>query len=251
MSYFDGRDWRGPIANRALISSADGGYSVNNAARIALGIANLGCQLKGLEPMEAPKDGAQYHFTLPGSVQGFQVHRVYDDQGTASVSQGLDEHGEPALAIRLNQLGPDVPIEVSTETFTPREIKIIRTYDLMASPLVYPGQTIHFNISSSPNSSGDALVAVRLQVYTSSEELRAVDASELLLSPGKTASLELLIPDDMECQPIYRVGLAIRSNPKTKFNGTIWLERLCWQGAPTMTIRRPKSRPCDFGIALG
>ncbi|CAH0056888.1 unnamed protein product [Clonostachys solani] len=246
MSSFNGRDWRGPIADRALISSADGGYSINNAARIALDIANLGRQLKGLEPMEAPKGGAQYHFTLPGSVQGFQVHRNDDSQGTASVSQGLDEHGDPALAIKLHQLGSDVPIEVSTETFTPQEIKIMRTYDLMASPLVYPGQTIHFNVSSSSDSSGDALVAVRLQVYTNSEDLRAVDASELLLSPGKTASLELLIPDDMESQPIHRVGLAIRSNSATNFNGKIWLERLYWQGAPTMTIRRPKSRACDF-----
>lgn len=30
-----GPDWLGPLADRAIISSADGGYSVNNASRIA------------------------------------------------------------------------------------------------------------------------------------------------------------------------------------------------------------------------
>ncbi len=71
LSAFEGGpDWRGPLADRALISSADGGYSINNAARIALDIANLGRCLAGQSPTKPPKDNAQFHFTLPGSVPG-------------------------------------------------------------------------------------------------------------------------------------------------------------------------------------
>ena len=48
LSAFEGGpDWRGPLADRALISSADGGYSMNNAARLAYDVANFGLQLAG------------------------------------------------------------------------------------------------------------------------------------------------------------------------------------------------------------
>ena len=61
-----GPDWRGPIADRMLISSADGGNSINDAVRQAYYLTNLGLQLAGGEKLEAPKGGAQYHFSLPG-----------------------------------------------------------------------------------------------------------------------------------------------------------------------------------------
>ncbi len=43
----DGPDWRGPIADRLLISSADGGNSINDAVRTAYYLTNIGLQLAG------------------------------------------------------------------------------------------------------------------------------------------------------------------------------------------------------------
>ena len=68
-----GADFRGPIADRMLISSADGGFSINDAVRMAYYLAGLGSRLAGGEVMAAPKDGAQFHFSLPGSRQGFRA----------------------------------------------------------------------------------------------------------------------------------------------------------------------------------
>src|SRR5882724_6462668 len=67
-----GPDWRGPIADRLLISSADGGNSINDAVRTAYYLTNLGLQLAGRAKLEAPKAGAQFHFSLAGSQQGFR-----------------------------------------------------------------------------------------------------------------------------------------------------------------------------------
>ena len=66
-----GRDWRGPLADRMLISSADGGCAINDAVRVSARLVDLGRRLAGLPPLVAPKGGAQFHFSLPGSVQGF------------------------------------------------------------------------------------------------------------------------------------------------------------------------------------
>ena len=41
-AFENGPDWRGPLGDRALISSADGGYSINNAVKIAYDIVEMG-----------------------------------------------------------------------------------------------------------------------------------------------------------------------------------------------------------------
>lgn len=147
MTAFEGGpDWRGPIADRALISSADSGYSINNAARIAYDLVNMGRQLAGQEPLNPPKDGAQFHFTLPGSVQGFQANSTSKKpkpEDMIKVDQGVDEEGRTGLKIDLKEM-PKGVAEVLTPTFTPPEITKMKTYDLMASPLVYTGQRLRY-----------------------------------------------------------------------------------------------------------
>src|SRR5579872_6216093 len=63
--------WRGPLADRMLISSADGGNAINDAVRVSARLVDLGRRLANLPPLAAPKNGAQFHFSYPGSVQGF------------------------------------------------------------------------------------------------------------------------------------------------------------------------------------
>ncbi|MGX8013602.1 ADP-ribosylglycohydrolase family protein [Mesorhizobium sp. ORM8.1] len=74
----EGPDWRGPIADRLLFSSADGGNSINDAVRQAYFLTNLGLQLAGNHRLDAPKTGAQFHFSLPGSQQGFRPQTGHD-----------------------------------------------------------------------------------------------------------------------------------------------------------------------------
>ena len=76
-----GPDWRGPVADRMLISSADGGNSINDAVRTAYYLANLGLTLAGSSALPAPKDGAQFHFSLPGSVPGLPGRRRHQQVG--------------------------------------------------------------------------------------------------------------------------------------------------------------------------
>jgi ADP-ribosylglycohydrolase len=68
-----GPDWRGPVADRMLLSSADGGGAINDAIRVTYRLVDLGRRLAGAPPMAAPKEGAHFHFSLPGSVQGFRA----------------------------------------------------------------------------------------------------------------------------------------------------------------------------------
>ncbi|KAF2095323.1 ADP-ribosylglycohydrolase [Rhizodiscina lignyota] len=248
MNAFEGGpDWRGPLADRALISSADGGYSINNAVRIAYDIVNMGRQLAHEKPLDAPKQGAQFHFSLPGSVQGFMATRHSLTPDLVKVENGKDATGQSALAIRVKGLTrASGSVEVLTQTFTPPEIVKMKTYDLMASPLVYPGQTVQALIRADKSNSNSVDVRLRLKVYSKGDELVTGDAPAVLtLAPGNADILKWTIPDTMDSQPIQQLGLAL-SVPSGHLNGTVWLDYLRWDSTPELTLRRPLNGPSDF-----
>ncbi len=144
-----GRDWRGPIADRMLISSADGGAAINDAVRVSARLVDLGRKLAGLPPLVAPKNGAQFHFSLPGSAQGFMPAAGDSRLDLANVPF---ERGR-ALQARYSGVGPE-PAAVLTPTFAPPDVTRMRTYELMATPLLYPGQTVRARVIADPLNAG-------------------------------------------------------------------------------------------------
>src|ERR1700742_537938 len=68
-----GPDFRGPIADRMYISTADGGASITDAVIEANALINAGHRLAASEPPAAAKNGARFNFEFSGSLQGFSV----------------------------------------------------------------------------------------------------------------------------------------------------------------------------------
>ncbi len=73
---------------------------------------------------------ARFHFGLPGSVQGF----------TAVAGRGAD--GGVRVHNPDGRLAIDAAATVVTPTFVPDEARSMPIYGLLASPTLYPGQTI-------------------------------------------------------------------------------------------------------------
>ena len=136
-----GPDWRGPIADRLLISSADGGNSINDAVRTAYYLANLGLTLAGSARMDAPKGRRAVPLLAAGQPAGLSP-AARATACTAQTSAMSSSRASRALAIGYKALGPGQIAAVTTPTFTPPEVLNMRTYDLMATPLVYPGQVV-------------------------------------------------------------------------------------------------------------
>lgn len=240
-----GPDWRGPIADQAYVSSADAGYSINDAARITYEIANLGRQLAGEAPLR-PKDGAQFHFSLPGSVQGFQVKpEIAHLLRTMQVADG--GRGRSALAIRLMHLERGHgAVEIMTPTFTPPEVVEMKTYDLMASPLVYPGQTVTALLRASSLNTGLVDIRIHAKVYSKDDALKTrASPKEITLGPGEEEIIQWTIPDTFDAQPIQQIGIAL-SIPLISVTGIIWLDYLRIDGTPQLVLQRPLNGPCDF-----
>jgi ADP-ribosylglycohydrolase len=161
-----GPEWRDPVADRMYISSADGGRAITDAATEAVHIVNAGRALTGRPPW-APKDGARFHFELPGSLQGFE---------------GPVENAGGSLAVSGVAVTP---------TFIPPEAIGMTGYELQASPTLYPGQVVRARVDGE---------RYRLLV-------RVYDGSDRLVTlHGPEGENEWRVPDTGG-QPIAQVGV--------------------------------------------
>jgi len=233
----EGPDWRGPIADRLLISSADGGNSINDAVRTAYYLANIGRKLAGDAELGEPKDGAQMHFSLPGSQQGFRPDG--STGGSANpVLRNVEFEGGRALSISYEALGPGQAAIATTPTFSPPEMLNMRTYDLMATPLVYPGQVLKARVVAPEDNKGDVEVRLRLRVYDAADRLRDVDGETCHLAPGSETVLEWRLPE-FDGQPIAEIGLAVTSDGR-RADGSVLLDYMRWDGVAEFTLHRPQ-----------
>lgn len=225
-----GPDWRGPVADRLYLPTADGGRAITDAVRETYEIVSATRALVGA-PFQHPKNGARFHFSLPGSVQGFQSDTAPEGNGVVTVGndQGM-------LSLTLTRLAVGRTARVGTATFTPPEALTLSGYDLVASPTLYPGQTITARVMASPRLSCPVQVALYVKAYGPEDRLIVHRPSKHRLVPGREGDLSWTVPD-MGGQPVAEVGLELTS--ETVVDGLVLLDWLTWSGTPSMTLRKP------------
>jgi hypothetical protein len=232
-----GPDWRGPVADRLYLPGADGGRAITDALTEAHEIADIGRALAG-EPTGRPKGGARFHFEAPGAVQGFAPDDTLESSGTTVLEnvEGHSRHGRRSLAIRFRHLAPGRAARAVTPTFIPPEAIDVAGYALLASPTLYPGQTVRARLEA--GGTGDAPVQCGLFVraYDGQDELTTVRGPAQPLAPGCECELTWRI-GDTGGQPIAQVGVELRSAAAA--SGTVYLDSLTWSGSPEVTLTRP------------
>jgi len=232
-----GPDWRGPVADRLYIATADGGRVIMDAATEAYEIANSGRALAGL-PAVAPKGGARFHFELPGAVQGFTPEDTPETRGALAVSNvaGHSRTGQRSLAIQYRSLAPGRVGRVSTPTFLPPEAVNMPGYSLMASPTLYPGQTVRAVAVAGEDNPGKVTCGLYLRYYGAGDRYLRLAGPSQELAPGAQCELSWRI-DGLEGAPIAAVGIELSS--LTPASGTVYLDSLTWDGAPQVEFKRP------------
>lgn len=229
-----GPDWRGPVADRLLISTADGGNSITDAVRIARWLTDLGRGLAGEEQLDVPKDGARFHFTLPGSVQGFRPQ----PSDMALEHFRVTGTGD-ALALDLDALAPGREAAATTPVFAPPEVKGMRTYELLASPLVYPGQRLTARLSGAGSLKGAVEARLRIRHYDGTDALVALDGpNAVAVQKGESVDLSWTLPN-LGGHPIAEIGVVLTA-PSGRSSGRVLLDRMSWDGAPDVTFSRPE-----------
>jgi ADP-ribosylglycohydrolase len=233
-----GPDWRSPLADRFYLPSADGGRGVTDALSEAYRITNIGRSLVG-ENEVAPKKGARFHFSMPGSLQGFQPEDSIESSGTVTIANSLDEAGEGRLAISYKGIAVGRVGRVATQTF-PDPGAMSMKYQMQASPTLYPGQTVHAQLTA--DDTADAVTCrFYLRAYNEKDELRHFFGPSIQLEPSGTDTLIWHIDGDalgLHGFPIAEIGLEITSQQRAE--GVIYMDYLTWDGEPD-TVLSPHS----------
>ena len=239
LAQFDqGPDWRGPVADRLYLPTGDGGRAISDALTESYHVINMGRAIHGLPP-EAPKEGAKFHFSLPGAVQGFVPDDTERSRGVAAISQVEAYNGgtSPALAIRYTNLARGRSAVASTITFIPPDsLNTNSSYDILASPSLYSGQQLQAQIAADAGNGQPVDVQVILRVYGVNDAIETVRGPIRTFSAGQQATVSWRVPDTGGA-PILQVGLEVTSQPRA--NGTVYLDWLTWSGTPTANLGRP------------
>ena len=219
-----GPDWRGPVADRLYVPTADGGRSISDAAREADHLVVAAHRMRGRDH-QTPKNGSRFHFAYPGSVQGF----TSDDLTVANEANGAGSHW-------LTLDGPTG----SGSAFTPTFVESKETaklweqvgYALLASPSLGAAQVVTARVANL--GPADVEVALAVKAYTESDELETITGPATTLTPAADEELAWTVPDT-NGRPVAFVGLVIDTATGP---GRVALDRLGWAGVPTVSLGR-------------
>lgn len=230
----NGPDWRGPIRDRLFLPTADGGRSITDAVSESIEVINIGRALASLPPIR-PKDGARFHFSFPGSVQGFGAEESVETTGTCQIDNAL-VGDQRCLAIRYQHVATGRVARVSTPTFLSPDAGRIKGYHLIASPTLYSGQKLRARVKADSANQVPVYCRLYIRTYEKDDELVRIEGPGIELSDGKEHDFEWIIPDTLGA-PIAEVGLEISSS--TRADGVVYLDFLTWDGQPEVTWTRP------------
>jgi hypothetical protein len=222
LAAFGGADWRGPVADRIIMPTADAGAAITDAAIEAGRIINCGRALAGAEPF-APKGGARFHFEFPGSVQGF---RAEGEGAKVENVAGHSASGTRSLAVRFKSAARAV-----TPTFIqPQDEKFVN-YRLFASPTLSPGQTLRATVWADSKNAKSITCRLTLTTCAVEGEYRPLDGDAAQLAPGESAELTWRVPE-VPGAVITQAGISAAGAS----GGTVYLDALGWNGEPDLAL---------------
>ena len=204
------------MADRLYLPTADGGRAITDAVTETFHLVNMARGVQGQPPLK-PKDGARFHFELPGSVQGFTSEESTAARGVVTLDnvEGFSETGRRTLAIHCRGLAARRIGRAETPTFIPsRDVARYferRGYRLLASPTIYPGQSIRARVVASAENDRPLQVSLYIKHYNASDELTAVHGDSVSVAPGQDAVIAWRVPDT-HCYPIAFVGVEVQGS---------------------------------------
>ena len=238
-----GPDYRGPIADRLYLPTADPGNTISDALRESVKVVNIGRALQGEAPL-APKNGARYHFSLPGSVQGFMCEEGEESGGAATVVNVATADGR-GLGIDFHALAIGRVARVTTPTFIPSDearkyFESRQSYRLLASPTISPGQRVRARLQACADNEATVSAALVARHYDLGDELTHIRSEAQSLAPGAEIELDWVMPDTGG-QPIAHIGIELSG--ENGVSGSAVLDWLSWDGIPNVSLTRPHAAP--------
>lgn len=231
----DGPDWRGPVADRLYLPTADAGRTVTDAVHETYQIVQI-TRAIARQPTSFPKEGARFHFDLPGAVQGFIPEEGPLSKGTTWVENvvGHSQHGSRSLAMHYRGLADGRVARIVRETFP--DLAPVGSYRMVATPTLYSGQTVQARVEADARNQRPVSVRLFIKVFGPEDRLVELYGPSVTLTADTSRMLEWRVESPVGC-PIVWIGLEVRSNERA--DGTLYLDWLTWGGSPRLSLAPP------------
>ena len=135
-------------------------------------------------------------------------------------------------------LAPGRVARVSSPTFFGKDGLTMPTYQMVACPTLYPGQIVDCGLAADVLGGGTVSVRLYASVFAASDTLVKIHGEPRLVGTQPNVTLKWRLPDTGG-YPIFDIGLEIEAHDFQGVDGTLYLDWLHWEGAPTVTFRRP------------
>jgi ADP-ribosylglycohydrolase len=231
----DGPDYRRPVADRMYLPTADSGHTVTDALHEAYTIVHIARDLYD-EPAPLPKEGARFHFDLPGAIQGFVTDDSVESKGTTQIENvaGHSARGERSLAVHYHGVARGRCARIMRETYP--DLYQSGSYRMVASPTLYAGQELRTRLSADQTNSLPIDARLFVKAYGKDDEPFMTCSPKETLEAGAAQEIVWTVQVPTAC-PIAWVGLELTS--ENRADGVVYLDWLDWSGAPTVTFDPP------------
>jgi ADP-ribosylglycohydrolase len=221
----DAPDLRLPINDRLYLPTADGGRAITDAVIETGALVRTARALKEVVPW-VPKDGARFHFDLPGATQGFTIA----PESAAALSNVPSSDGCGGNRVLRIDIQAPGPVEVTTPTFLRPEETVDLGYGMLASPTLYAGQMLRASARLVGGNEGSA----RFTVHSYDED----DALVTTRGPVETLHPEAFRELRWRCAPltdgpVADVGLELDAPT----GSAVEIGFVTWDGAPEVELR--------------
>lgn len=218
-----GPDFRGPVADRLLVITSDGGEGITDAVKETRRIVRAAERTGGLEETPQPP---RFAFEYPGSVQGF-MPCPYEPFPKAefTLGNGNMEGAGDGLRVRFAALAEGANASVSVATFLDLHEEY-RNYETYVSPTLYGGQTVVLK-ADCPCERGPAM---RPYVwYTDRDNNLKKEAGPWEQLGPVTREIRWTVPD-LGGLPVLRFGVEFSS--VKRYTGDVFLRSADWSNTP-------------------
>lgn len=221
-----GPDWRGPVADRLYLPTADGGRTITDAVRETDAIILAAHRMRKIDYVP-PKAGARFHFSQPGSVHGFLADESATDVQVSNRNDQLElRTSKPTTAAR--------PARATTVTFAPLDTfteSSTTSYNFVACPTLQPGHRVSARVRACGKNSAALDLALVISTLDATGAPQFVRSKAKTLKAGQRATLGWKLPTDLP-QPILNIGLEFHSRAAAKLE----LHTLDWSGPPATAL---------------
>lgn len=229
-------DWRSPVADRLFLPTAEPGRCISDAVLETDHIVHAATALSGRK-YTPPKNGARWHFSYPGSVQGFLPILNALEAPTCFVTNAPSPFaaGENCLAISINTLSGDQFAGARVNTwFLPDELQM-PGYGLIGSPLVFAGQSVQAELMRKGSTPRELQARLAVSYYGEEDSPVGLYSEWVRLESGKRTQIRHKIPDT-HGNPVFQLRIEFCGGDNGAAFATVFVDSVRILGTPTTSL---------------